>query len=89
MERVGLKVMLCYMHVVLLWLRPHEAAEMLRRWSSREYQLKDVRVLTGRTVDGVDFAVDLEQVVGMHTVIPEVGPAAPGLINGSGLPLRN
>lgn len=43
------------------------ARDLLQKWASGYYTLKDAKTVTGTTVDGVEFAFSTQGIAYMHT----------------------
>ncbi len=68
---LGLSVMLKGMQQPLVLILPaQEARDVLQDWASCRAKLAGGTTIQGRTVDGVDYAVRIDEIAGMHTFDP-------------------
>ena len=66
-----LRIFLKTAHVFDLVLTSQNAREQLLKWESIEFHVKDIRFLTGTTIDGVQYACSLEDITSL-LVLPYV-----------------
>ena len=65
MRNMALQVYLKSGMVIPLIVQEQVGAEVLLRWKSADFQLRGIRTIEGRTVDSVDFAIDITDVAAL------------------------
>jgi hypothetical protein len=76
MKDVGLKFLLQGGHYFMAVLSEKRAKEVHQKWLEGTYKLHGPTII-GESTDKALWAVDMSQVVGLHTVDVQVQPSAP------------
>jgi hypothetical protein len=67
MKQLGLNIFLSGSQSIALLLTENEALKIVKDWQSNYYHIKGISMIGGITTDGVQWAVKIDSISGMHT----------------------